>query len=272
MLLGWKMLPSVLLGGVTWISSSGIISKVLAELKRGSRIPRCRRSSSILVFEDLAMAVYLPVVAVLDCRRRPGRESLSRSGSPSAQCLVVLFVALRFGQRWSAAVAHESDEIVLLTTLRHRAAGRRTLRRRVQVSAAIGAFLVGIAVSGPIAEQSHRLLAPLRDLFAAVFFFFFGLQIEPATAATRTTRCAVALAVVTAMHQESRPATGRRGRARRRLRADRWRAGAALVARGEFSMVIAGLGTALEPALGPFSAAYILMLAIAGPVVARLVK
>ena len=49
------------------------------------------------------------------------------------------------------------------------------LAQRFQVSAAIGAFLVGIAVSEPIMEQSHRLFAPLRDLFAATFFFFFGL-------------------------------------------------------------------------------------------------
>jgi len=48
-------------------------------------------------------------------------------------------------------------------------------------SSAIGAFLVGIAASGPIAEQSHRLLAPQRDFFATMFSFFFGLQIDPAT-------------------------------------------------------------------------------------------
>ena len=53
--------------------------------------------------------------------------------------------------------------------------------QRLQVSAAIGAFLVGTALSGPIAEQSHRFLAPLRDLFAATFFFFFGLEIDPAS-------------------------------------------------------------------------------------------
>src|SRR5712692_6833232 len=53
--------------------------------------------------------------------------------------------------------------------------------RDLQVSAAIGAFLVGIALSGPIAEKSRRLLGPLRDLFAAIFFFFFGLQIDPKT-------------------------------------------------------------------------------------------
>ena len=52
------------------------------------------------------------------------------------------------------------------------------------------------------------------------------------------------------------------------------RAGAALVARGEFSIVIAGLaaGTGLNPALEPFTAAYVLILAVAGPIVARLTK
>ena len=54
------------------------------------------------------------------------------------------------------------------------------LAQRLQVSAAVGAFLVGIALSGPIVEQTHRLLSPLRDLFAATFFFFFGLEIDPA--------------------------------------------------------------------------------------------
>jgi CPA2 family monovalent cation:H+ antiporter-2 len=49
------------------------------------------------------------------------------------------------------------------------------------------------------------------------------------------------------------------------------RAGAALVARGEFSVVIAGLGVGLEPRLGPLSAAYVLLLEVAGPVLARLV-
>jgi CPA2 family monovalent cation:H+ antiporter-2 len=46
------------------------------------------------------------------------------------------------------------------------------------------------------------------------------------------------------------------------------------VARGEFSIVIAGLGVGagLHPQLGPFAAAYVLILAVAGPVVARLMK
>lgn len=72
------------------------------------------------------------------------------------------------------------------------------LAQRLQVSAAIGTFLVGIAVSGPMPERTHRLLAPLRDLFAATFFFFFGLQIDPATLPSALPS-AVLLGVVTAV-------------------------------------------------------------------------
>jgi CPA2 family monovalent cation:H+ antiporter-2 len=75
--------------------------------------------------------------------------------------VVVLLVAVRYGQSLSRYVAHGSDEIILLTTF-----GTvllvASVAQRLQVSAAIGAFLVGIAVSGPLAEQSHRLLAPVH--------------------------------------------------------------------------------------------------------------
>lgn len=54
-------------------------------------------------------------------------------------------------------------------------------------------------------------------------------------------------------------------------RPGRWRAGYALVPRGEFSIVIAGLGVAsgIEPSLGALAAAYVLALAVAGPILMR---
>ncbi len=128
---------------------------------------------------------------------------------------------------------------------------------------------MGIAVSGPIAEQSHRLLAPLRDLFAAMFFFFFGLEIDPATLPP-VLPLAIGLGIVTAA---TKVLTGYW--AARRASADpraRWRAGIALVSRGEFSIVIAGLGAGVEPRLGSIAAAYVLFMAILGPLLARVVK
>jgi CPA2 family monovalent cation:H+ antiporter-2 len=213
------------------------------------------------------MAVYLPIVGVLLAGGGPLTVAVSVAVAIVAVS-VVLFVAVRYGQNLSGFAAHQSDEIILLTIL-----GTILLvagvAQRFQVSAAIGAFLVGIAVSGPIAEQSHRLFTPLRDLFAATFFFFFGLQIDPATLA-RVIPLAVALGLTTAL---TKVLTGYWAALKAGVeRHGRVRAGTALIARGEFSIVIAGLGVGMEPQLGPLSAAYVLFLAILGPVLARVSK
>ena len=264
LLLGWPALPAVLLGGVTWISSSGIIAKVLADQRRLHN-PETPTVLTVLVLEDLAMAVYLPLVAVLLL----GGSAITVATSVLIALVavaLVLFVALRYGGAISAWAAHESDEVVLLTTFGAvlLVAG---LAQRLQVSSAIGAFLVGVALSGPIARKSHQLLAPLRDLFAATFFFFFGLEIDPATLPP-VALPALALGVVTALTKALKGywAARRAGIDRR----GRLLAGLALVPRGEFSIVIAGLGTALEPQLGPLSAAYVLFLAVLGPLLPRM--
>ena len=233
LLLKWNVLAAVLLGGVTYISSSGVIAKVLAELRRLNR-PETPSILSVLVIEDLAMAVYLPLIGVLLTGEGPGKVAMSVSVAIGVAGLVLL-VAIQCGPRLSRLLAHESDEVVLLTAF-----GVVLLVAGVaeafQVSAAIGAFLVGIAVSGPIARQTHRLLAPLRDLFAAIFFLFFGLQIDPATLPPALP-FAIGLGGVTAAtkiatgYWAAGPATADR---RARLRA-----GMALVSRGEFSIVIA---------------------------------
>jgi CPA2 family monovalent cation:H+ antiporter-2 len=265
-LLGWSWLAAVLLGGVTYISSSGVIAKILADTGRLSN-PETPAIMSLLVLEDLAMAAYLPLVAVLIAG---GTVPVMATSVAIAVAVVaaVLVGAIRYGQRLSRFAAHQSDEVILLSVLGTvlLVAG---LMQRLQVSAAIGAFLVGTALSGPIAEQSHRLLAPLRDLFAATFFFFFGLEIDPASLLP-VLPVAAGLAVCTASTK-----VGAGYWAARRQGVDSrgcWRAGVALVARGEFSIVIAGLGAGMEAALGPLAAAYVLLLAIGGPILSRLVK
>lgn len=263
LLLQWQPLAAVLLGGVTYVSSSGVIAKVLADLRRLEN-PETPAVLSVLVLEDLAMAVYLPLVAVLLAGGGSARIALSVSLAIGTVFLVLL-VAVRYGQALSRFAAHESDEIVLLTTFGAvlLVAG---ISQRLQVSAGIGAFLVGIAVSGPMAQQTRRLLAPLRDLFAATFFLFFGLQIDPATLPSALLTAAllggvtIVTKVLTGYWAARRSGADRLGRLR---------AGMALVARGEFSIVIAGLGAGLEPQLGPLSAAYVLFLAVLGPILVR---
>lgn len=268
LLLGWNPLAALLLGGVTYISSSGVIAKVLADLGRMNN-PETPTIISILVFEDLAMAVYLPLVAVL-LIGQSFTSALIAILIALATVVTVLFIALRFGKKFSSFIAHQSDEVMLLTTfgLVLLVAG---LAQRLQVSAAIGAFLLGIALSEPIAERTHKLLVPSRDLFAAIFFLFFGLQIDPASLPP-VFLLAVLLGLITSV---TKVLTG--WWAARRAKIDRlgaFRAGAALIARGEFSIIIAGLGVSagLEPRLGALSAAYVLFLAILGPILARVIE
>jgi monovalent cation:H+ antiporter-2, CPA2 family len=268
LLLGWGLLASLLLGGVTYISSSGVIAKVLAELKWQNH-PETPTIVSVLVLEDLAMAVYLPLAAVLLIGQGVVAGLISTLVVLTTVG-VVLFVAVRYGKAMSRMVSHQSDEVILLTTfgLVLLVAG---VAQQLQVSAAVGAFLTGIALSGLIVEQTQRLLGPLRDLFAAIFFLFFGLQIDPATLPP-VLLLALGLGVVSAL---TKLLTG--WWAARRAGVDvpgRWRAGAALVARGEFSIVIAGFGAnaGLEAQLGPLAAAYVLFLAMLGPILARTVE
>ncbi len=265
-LLGWKPMGAVLLAGVTYISSSGIIAKVLSELRRmeNSETPLVL---SVLVLEDLVMAVYLPLVSVMLVGGTPLRIA-AEVGIAIATVFLVLIVAVRYGSSLSRIVAHESNEIVLLTTFGAvlLVAG---LAQRFQVSAAIGAFLVGIAISGPIAERSHKLLAPLRDLFAATFFFFFGLQVAPKSLLPMLP-LAVALGIITALTKVLTGYVG--GRRAGLVTRAAIRGGVALIPRGEFSIVIAGLGAAVEPQLGPLSTCYVLLLAMLGPLLTRWMK
>ena len=264
-LLGWSTLASVLLGGVTYISSSGIAARILSELRR-QHYPETPTVLSILVLEDLFMAVYLPLVVVLIVGGGPHRIIISVAIAVAA-VLAALFAAVNYGPFLSRLLSSQSDEVILLTAFGSvlLVAG---LAERMQVSAAIGAFLVGIAISGPMAEQSHRLLAPLRDLFAATFFFFFGLEVDP-RALPPVLIVAGVLALVTTA---TKIATGYWSTRGTRLQPSaRMRAGLTLVARGEFSIVIAGLGVGIEPQLGALSAAYVLLMAILGPVTARLI-
>ena len=256
-LLGWGVLASALLGGVTYISSSGIVARVLDELKWRDN-PETPTILSILVLEDLAMAVFLPLSSVFLVGRRWVEGAVS----------VILSAGLRFGPMLSRKLEKASDEEVVLASfgLVLLVAG---LAQKMEVSAAIGAFLVGVAVSGPLAKREHRLIRPLRDLFAALFFLFFGLQIDPKTLPGALVP-ALLLALATGL---TKLATGWLAARRAGIEPNgRWRAGLALIPRGEFSIVIAGLGVGagLEPRLGPLSAAYVLILAVFGTILARL--
>ena len=212
------------------------------------------------------MAVYLPVVAALVA----GRDAATTVTTVAIALVAVAFiltVALRWGQRLSNLLAPGSDEALLLAVfgltllVGGLAQQRPGVRRHRRVPG-------GPRVVRAVASASGTLIKPLRDLFAATFFLFFSFQIEPSSLGG-VMAPAAGLAVVTGAGKPCRGGpprggldVGRRGQLR---------AGTALIAVGEFSIVIASLaaGTRHAEDLGALAAGYVLITAIVGPLSAK---
>jgi CPA2 family monovalent cation:H+ antiporter-2 len=264
-ILGWSAPSAVLLGGITWVSSSGIVSKVLSDLGRmGNR--ETPAVLNLLVFEDLAMAVYLPVAAALVIGGSPA-ETIITVAIALVAVAVIMILGVRFGDLLSRSLSVGSDETLLLAVfgLTLMVAG---LAQQLQVSAAIGAFLVGLALSGEVQERASALIDPLRDLSAAVFFVFFSFRIDPAELVPVLVPAAIlaivtsATKVLTGWYAAARLGVARRGRIR---------AGTVLIARGEFAIVVAALGASLieGPEIAALGAAYVLITDAVGPVATK---
>lgn len=262
-LLGLNAIGVLALGGVTYVSSSGLIAGLLEDLHRlGNR--ETPAVLSVLVLEDFAMAAYLPFFAVL----ATGRSWLYAIGGMAAAvaALSVAFAAsYRWGHHVGRLVGHPDSEQLMLRVLGVTLLVA-ALAEHVHASAAVGAFLVGLTLTGDTADRARKVLGPLRDLFAAIFFLGIGVSVDPQQLLPMLP-VAVLLAAVTAA---TKVATGvfaarRDGVARR----GQLRAGTTLIARAEFSLIIIGLVGSSIPGVAALATTYVFAVAIAGPVLAR---
>lgn len=251
------------LAGVTYISSSGVIARLLGDLRRlGNR--ETPAVLSILVLEDFAMAAYLPLLAVLAAGGTLLHALFGMAIAITA--LVVAFVvSYRWGHHVTRFVSHPDNEQLLLRVLGLTLIVA-ALAEFIHASAAVGAFLVGLTLTGESAHRARTVLSPLRDLFAAIFFLAIGLSVNPKDLVPMLP-AALALAVVTAA---TKILTGQFAARRDGVaRAGQLRAGTALIARGEFSLVIIGLVGVTYKQLEAIATPYVFILAIVGPVLTR---
>ena len=265
LLLGWGPLGAVLLGGITYVSSSGIAAQMMKEFG-WNRSELSRRVTTVLVVEDLALAPYLPLVATLvaGLGAVAGVVSVVVALGITSLALVISFR----GRNAFARVLNTSSPGALLLTVFGAALVAAGLSEMIGFSSAVAAFLVGLILTGEVAEAVRLRLSPIRDLFAAIFFVFFGLAVDPADIPA-VLPLAFGLAVV-----------GIAGKmlvgwtvARKMSDSRAWlRAGAFLVPRGEFSILIAGLAasTAFGPYLQALTMAYVFITALAASLILRI--
>jgi CPA2 family monovalent cation:H+ antiporter-2 len=266
-LLGWGPIGALALGGITYVSSSGIAVQMLKEFG-WNRSEISRRVTTVLVVEDLALAPYLPLLATLVA----GLGVLAGVISV-AVALVVTAVALVIsfhGKNAFSRILNTNSQGALLLTVFGAALMAAGFSEMVGFSSAVAAFLVGLILTGEVAEAVRIRLSPLRDLFAAIFFVFFGLSVNPADI-PEVLPLAFLLAVLGIAGKMFVGWFIARGMSDPRA----WmRAGAFLVPRGEFSILIAALAasTLFGPFLQALTMAYVFITALAASLILRLLR
>ncbi len=267
-LLGWPLRETLVAAGITTISSSAIVAKVLVDLRRTAN-PETELILGIIMFEDVFLAVYLSVVSglVLSGSTSVGGTALS-AGLALAFMLGILLVG-RLAVPWlNRALRIRSDEVVLLVVAAalFLVAGAG---ETIHVAEAIGALLLGLV----LAETEHRqriehLIVPFRDFFGALFFFGFGLSIDPLALGGAVWAALGAVALSLAGNFAAGMLAGRSAGLSPAASAN---VGLTVVSRGEFSIVVASLAAAggLMQVVQPFAALYVLVLAILGPLLTR---
>ena len=264
--LGWGGRETLVIAGIVGISSSAIVTKLVVELRRLAN-PETGLLLGIVVVEDVFLAVYLALLQpVLGGVEGGGEAALSVARGVAF--LLLLVAIARWGRDVVGRLLGTGDDELLTVCFVGVALLIAGVAANVGVSDAIGAFLAGQVISGTVvAHRVQRLVLPLRDLFAATFFFAFGLSIDPGALPS------VAWPVLAAVSVTAVGCIGAGAIAARIQRLGPYAAaniGLTVIARGEFSLILATLAVVagLDGRLAPFTAGYVLLLAVAGPLAA----
>ncbi|WP_046498876.1 cation:proton antiporter [Streptomyces odonnellii] len=264
--LGWGTSEALVLAGVLGISSSAIVTKVLVDLGRIGN-PETKPVLGIIVVEDIFLALYLAALQPV----LSGADSLSAAvmdGAGAFGFLLALAVAARYGTKLVGRFIATKDDELLVISFLGVAVFVAGVSEWFGVADAIGAFMVGLMLGGTTSgDRIRKLVHPLRDAFGAIFFFAFGLSINPGDLPTVLWPVLAAVAVTLVMNILAGLSAAR---------IFRFGAGPAanisttLLARGEFALILATMaaGASLDVRLAPFIAGYVLILAVLGPLAA----
>ncbi|MEF8915855.1 cation:proton antiporter [Natronomonas sp.] len=267
--LGWGLLEAFVLGGIVYISSSAVITKSLIDLGWIANA-EAEPMLGTLVFEDLFIAFYLAVVSAILLGGGEFADIAIDVGTAMV-FLLVLVGAVYFGTDYFERFLRvDSEELFVLRAVAITVfvAG---FALAIGVSEAVAAFFIGMGFSstGHLHDLERRLI-PLRDIFAAVFFFWIGLNTNPAVFPAVAGIIAVLVVVTTPTKLFTGFFSGRiYGLDDRR----NVRVGAGMVTRGEFSLIIAaiassavGRGPILTEVVPAVAVGYVLVMSILGTV------
>lgn len=265
LLFGFGLITTVLLTGAVYISSSAIITKALTDVGWLAN-PESEVILGTLVVEDLVIAGYLAVVSAVVAGGGPP-ASVAKTIGQSFLFLGLLAAAAHYGTEYiDQLFSVDSDELFLL-----RIVGTTVIiggaALSIGASEAVAAFFVGTAFHGTdLVERIEEELSPLRDIFAALFFFSIGVSTDLRVVANVGLLIAVAVVATTPGKVVSGFLSGYvyNLNQKRALRV-----GLGLVPRGEFSLIIAALAATssiseVQQVVPAFVVGYVLVMSILG--------
>ncbi|KOT97513.1 transporter [Streptomyces sp. NRRL F-5755] len=265
-LVGWGTSEALVLAGVLGISSSAIVTKVLMDTGRLGN-PETKPILGIIVVEDIFLALYLaalqPVIS--------GADSLASAAADAGKAfgfLLLLAVVARWGTTVIGKLIATKDNELLVISFLGAAVFVAGVSEWFGVADAIGAFMVGLMLgSTGSGKRIMELVHPLRDAFGAIFFFAFGLSIDPGDLPSVVWPVLIAVALTLVMNVVAGLVAARIYGFGPRPAAN---IATALLARGEFALILATMaaGAGLDERLAPFIAGYVLILAVLGPLAA----
>lgn len=260
---GWGTREMLVIAGMIGTSSTAIVTKLLMDLRRLDS-PEAGMILGIIVVEDVFLAVYLALLQPV-LGGQEGATEIALSILTAFAVLMALFSLARWGGRIMRPLLFPEGRELTTITLVGFGVIVAGLAHAAGASDAVGALMAGMVVAGTgLADRVEPLVIPLRDTFAAIFFFWFGLTIAPASMGTIAGPVVIAVLVTITFNVIAGVVAARIYGFGREEAAS---AALMLVSRGEFELILASLAVAagLDERVALFAALYVLVLSILSP-------
>jgi CPA2 family monovalent cation:H+ antiporter-2 len=258
----------LVVAGITTISSSAIVAKVLFDLRRTAN-RETEMILGIIMFEDVFLAVYLSLVSGIVLSGASSFSGVLMSGIIALGFILGLIALGRFASPLLSKLLRISSNEVFILVIFGSLFFVAGLGEKIHVAEAIGALLVGLILAETDqGERIEHMVVPFRDFFGAFFFFGFGLSINPFELGGAIW-LAVGAVILTVIGNVVAGILA--GRSAGLAPLPSLNIGLTIVSRGEFSIILANLAKAgnLLPILQPFAALYVLILAVVGPILTK---
>ncbi len=254
--------------GIMTSSSTAIVAKVLTDLKRTAN-PETEVIMGMIMFDDLFIAMHISFLSGLILT---GSSSFWTVLGTSLLALTFILAFLILGRKLVPSIDRilqvNSSEIFILVifALLFIVAG---FSETIHVAEAIGALMAGLVLAdSQYIKKIEQMVLPYKDFFGAMFFFSFGLAIDPMSLSGALLWGGIAALITVICNLLSGYFAAKFSGLKKKAAFD---IGFTLAARGEFSIIMANIGKAggLLPIIQSFVVVYVLLLSMIAPLLTK---